>query len=187
MSTPEVKRIALEEIEVVLPKEAIQRRVKELAAEIHADYQDKHLVLVILLKGAFVFGADLIRELGELGQSLSVEFIGSSSYSSGTESSRQPEITLDVLDEAIRDNNTLLVEDIVDTGYTFSFLLEHLARKDPASLKTAVLLSKSARREVEVPLDYLGFEIPDKFVVGYGLDHGEQGRQLPFVGVTPFE
>lgn len=161
--------------ESLFNKEKINRRVVELGEEITADYKGEELILVGILKGAFMFMADLVREIDI---PLKVDFMEISSYGSGQESSRQPKIDKD-LSMDISGEHVLIVEDIVDTGYSMKTLLEILEARSPASLKICSFLSKPDRREVEVTIDYLGFEIPDVWVEGYGLDTDQKGRNNP--------
>ena len=161
--------------ETLLPETLIKARVIELAFEIAKDYQGKKLMVVSVLRGAFVFTADLVRELDAFFPDLEVDFIALSSYSDGEESSRAPRIEKD-LNTDIEGWDVLVVEDIVDTGYSFEKLLKLLQSRNPKSLKTCALLSKPDRREIEVPIDYLGFSIEDRWVEGYGLDSKQKGR-----------
>jgi hypoxanthine phosphoribosyltransferase len=165
--------------EVLIPKEAIHRRVRELADEISRDYAGSELVVVGILKGAFVFMADLIRALSI---PCRIDFTQLASYGAGTDSSGQVVIKKDIA-MAIADRDVLIVEDIVDTGLTLSFLVETLKTRAPRSLKVCVLLDKRMRRKVPFAADYTGFDIEDRFVIGYGLDFDEQGRSLPDVCV----
>jgi hypoxanthine phosphoribosyltransferase len=161
---------------VIVSADQIRRRLPELAAEIERDLppgRAPHLVGV--LKGAFVFTADLMRALRIPS---SVDFLALSSYGKGTTSSGEVKLLKD-LDVTIEGRDVIVVEDIVDTGLTLSYLCEVLRARRPATLRIAALLSKPSRRQVPVKIDYLGFEIPDRFVVGYGLDHAEQHRHLP--------
>ena len=162
--------------------EAIASRVRELGAQITADYRtlaDKADVVVIgVLKGSVIFLADLVREIA---LPIYVDFIGISSYGDATVSSGVVQITQD-LSRPIEGKHVIVVEDIVDTGHTVHYLLENLATRRPASLKLASLLHKPERQERQVAIDYLGFTIPNKFVVGYGLDIAQQWRNLPFIG-----
>lgn len=151
----------------------------ELARAIEADYQGKDLLLVGVLKGAVIFLADLMRHLS---LPLAVDFMAVASYGAATKSSGVVRILKD-LDTPLNARHVLLVEDIVDTGLTLRYLLDVLKARSPASLKTCVLLDKRERRQVEVPVDYCGFVIPDVFVVGYGLDYAENYRQLPYIAV----
>lgn len=161
--------------EILLSEAVIRERVKALASEISEDYQDKKLLIIGILRGAFIFAADIIRELSEKLPDLEVDFIALSSYSDGEESSRAPRIEKD-LNTNIEGWDVLIVEDIVDTGYSFDKLLKLLLSRNPSSLKTCVLLSKPGRREVDVDIDYLGFNIEDRWVEGYGLDTLQKGR-----------
>ncbi|MCA9618593.1 MAG: hypoxanthine phosphoribosyltransferase [Myxococcales bacterium] len=161
-------------------QEQIAQRVSELGAEIARDYGDQKLVLVCVLKGSFVFTADLARAIDG---NVHVEFLGVRSYGEGTESSGVVQITQD-LTRNIENEHVLLVEDIVDTGLTISHLLDLMRTRRPASVKVCSLLHKPARTKIQVPVDYLGFTIEDKFVVGYGLDWAQRYRNLPFIGVV---
>ena len=156
----------------------IQNRVKELAAMINKDYAGQEVVLVGVLNGSFIFCADLFRKLTIPCQ---IEFVSLSSYE-GTESSGEVSFRMDVK-QSLVGKNVILVEDIVDTGLTISFLLKHMKLKNLKSLKLCSLLLKRARLKVEVPIDYLGFDIEDKFVIGYGLDFDGRYRELPYIGV----
>ncbi|MFO0582176.1 MAG: hypoxanthine phosphoribosyltransferase [Anaeromyxobacter sp.] len=156
----------------------LAKRVRELGAAITADYRGKELTVVGVLKGSFLFLADLVRAID---LPVKVDFMGISSYE-GTKSTGVVRVTSD-LSRPVTGQHLLLVEDIVDTGLTVSYLLENLSTRHPASVKVAALLEKPARAKVKVPIAYRGFEIPDVFVVGYGLDHDGVGRNLPFVGV----
>ena len=169
----------LEDIEeVLITEEAIQKRVRELGEEIERDYRDQDLHLIGVLKGAAVFLVDLSRAIS---LPLSLDFIAVLSYGPATKTSGVVNIRKD-LDESIADKDVLLVEDIVDTGLTLSYLLRVFQVRQPKSLRVCTLLDKPARRIVEPPIAYKGFEIPDKFVVGYGLDYQQRYRNLPFIG-----
>lgn len=163
----------------LITTEQIQTRIDELAAEIRDDFGDEPLLAVAVLKGSFLFFADLIRRLGD---QVKVDFVQVSSYGDATESSGIVQIRKD-LDINIEGKNVLIVEDIVDTGATLSHLCELLMTRRPKSLKVAALLSKPEARRLDAPMDYVGFEIPNEFVVGYGLDHAERYRNLPFIAV----
>jgi hypoxanthine phosphoribosyltransferase len=166
--------------DVLLDEAAIRRRIQELAAEIRRDAgPDTEIHLIAVLKGAFIFLADLLRSFEG---PVTCDFLGVSSYGGGTSSSGQVKLTKD-LDKPLAGRYVVLVEDIVDTGLTLSYLLEILRARDPKSLRTACLLSKPSRRKIEVPVEYIGFEIEDKFVIGYGLDFDERYRNLPYVAV----
>ena len=168
-----------ERIVSMLPQEEIAARVRELGAEITRDYTGKNLVLVCVLKGSFVFAADLMRTID---LPLRVDFLGVRSYGEGTESSGVVQITQD-LSRPIENEDVLLVEDIVDTGLTIAHLMDLFRTRQPRSVKVCSLLHKPARAKVAVKVDYLGFTIDDKFVVGYGLDFAEKYRNLPYIGV----
>jgi hypoxanthine phosphoribosyltransferase len=166
-------------IDVHLSEERLRARVRELGAAITRDQGGRGITLVAVLKGSFVFLADLVREID---LPLAVEFISISSYQ-GTRSTGVVQITSD-LTRNIEGEDVLVVEDIVDTGLTMKYLLENLATRRPASLRLCALLEKPSRAQVKVPIDYLGFEIPDEFVVGYGLDMDGRLRNLPYLGVV---
>ena len=165
--------------EVLIDEDALRERIAELGAEISADYAGKDLLLVCVLKGAVFFMADLMRHITV---SCEVDFMAISSYGASTDSSGVVRILKD-LDETIEDRNVLVVEDIIDSGLTLSYLRRTLSARNPASLEICALLTKPERREVEVPVRYTGFEIPNRFVVGYGLDFAERYRNLRYVGV----
>jgi hypoxanthine phosphoribosyltransferase len=167
-------------VSTLLSTEQIAARVRELGAQITKDYADRRLVLVSVLKGSFIFTADLCRAIDT---QLRIEFLGVRSYGEGTSSSGVVQITQD-LSKPIEGEDILIVEDIVDTGLTIAHLLELFHTRHPASIKVCSLLHKPARTKVEVPIDYLGFTIEDRFVVGYGLDWAERYRNLPFIGVV---
>ena len=161
-------------------EEQIRARIKALAAQIDADYpKGEPLHFVAVLKGAFVFLSDLARSMP---RPVTLDFIAVSSYGAATKSSGQVRLLKD-LDIPLEGRHVIIVEDIVDTGLTLSYLLEILRARNPLSLKTACLLSKPSRRQIDVPVEYIGFEIEDKFVVGYGLDHAGNFRHLPFIGI----
>lgn len=170
--------------EVLVSEVQIQQRVRELGQQISRDFQGQTLILVCILRGGVVFLTDLIRQISVPNM---VDFMAVSSYGVGSrQSSGQPRITLD-LNTDIRNRNVLLVEDIVDSGYTLRAVLDFLGTREPKSLRTCILLDKKARREVPVPVNYVGFTIPDKFVFGYGLDLDEYYRNLPFIGTVIVE
>ncbi|HYS09082.1 MAG TPA: hypoxanthine phosphoribosyltransferase [Myxococcales bacterium] len=159
--------------------EQIARRVRELGAQIERDYQDKDLVLLGVLKGSYIFISDLARAID---LPLTIDFIGLSSYGEATESSGVVKITSD-LAKPIERKHVLIVEDIVDTGLTMRYLLDNLATRRPASVKLCTLLLKPSRARTRIPIDYLGFQVEDRFVVGYGLDADDKYRNVPFIGV----
>ena len=164
----------------LLSREKIAQRVAELGAEIARDYGDKELVLVGVLKGSFLFMADLARAIP--GDGVQVDFLGLASYGDSTRSSGVVQITAD-LTKPIEGKHVLVVEDIVDTGLTMEYLLDNLRTRHPASVKLCALLHKPDRAVKQIPIDYLGFTIPDLFVIGYGLDFAQRYRNLPFIGV----
>ena len=173
-----------ERIVSMLSEDVIRARVKELGAQISKDYAGKHLVLVCVLKGSFVFAADLARAI-EL-TTLRIDFLGTRSYGEGTDSSGVVQITQD-LSRPIAGEDVLIVEDIVDTGLTIAHLMDLFRTRNPGSVRVCSLLHKPARARVEVNVDYLGFTIEDKFVVGYGLDWAEKYRNLPSISVVEAE
>jgi len=172
-STPEN-----ESEKVLIPQDRLQKRVSELGSEISQAYEHKDVLLVAILKGSFVFAADLIRALTV---EASIDFMAISSYGHQN-SSGVVRITKD-LDESIEGRNVLLVEDIIDTGLTANYLLQALTRRQPADVKICALLDKSARRIIDLPIAYRGFDIPDVFVVGYGLDYQQRYRNLPHIAI----
>lgn len=165
-------------IDVFISKEAIDKRIDELANIINRDYAGQEVILVGVLSGSFIFCSDLMRKITTPVQ---IEFVSLSSYE-GTESTGQISFRLDVK-QSLENKNVIVVEDIVDTGLTITFLMKHLKLKQPKSLKLCSLLLKRARLKTEVHVDYLGFEIEDKFVIGYGLDFDGHFRELPYIGV----
>jgi hypoxanthine phosphoribosyltransferase len=169
-----------ERIATMLSAEQIAARVRELGADITRDYAERKVVLVCVLKGSFVFAADLARAID---LPLRIDFLGVRSYGAGTESSGVVQITQD-LGQPIADEDVILVEDIVDTGLTIAHLVDLLRTRGPRSVKVCALLHKPSRARVVMALDYLGFTIDDRFVVGYGLDFAERYRNLPFIGVV---
>jgi hypoxanthine phosphoribosyltransferase len=163
----------------MLTADQIATRVRELGQAISRDYATRRLVIVPVLKGSFVFAADLVRAID---LPLRVDFLGVRSYGTGTETSGVVQITQD-LSRPIEHDDVLLVEDIVDTGLTMAHLTELLKTRGPSSIKVCTLLRKPSRSRVDVPVDYEGFSIDDRFVVGYGLDFAERHRNLPYIGV----
>ena len=167
--------------EILIPTDELQARITELAKQINEDYQGKNLHMICILRGGMLFLADLMRQV-DLPHT--IDFMAVSSYGSGArQSTGQVRIALD-LKEDIHERDVLLVEDIVDSGYTIASVLEMLATRHPRSLKVCTLLDKAERREVEVPIDYRGFTIPNKFVFGYGLDLDDYYRNLSFIGTV---
>ena len=162
---------------MLVPPDDLQQRVRELGAEISNDYADKDLVLVCVLKGAVFFLSDLMRAID---LPCEVDFMAVASYGSATDSSGVVRILKD-LDTVIEGRDVLIVEDIVDSGLTLSYLMRNLKARGPRSLEVCALLTKPDRRKVELPARYIGFEIADRFAIGYGLDHAERYRNLPYV------
>ncbi len=165
--------------EVLIDENALQARIVELGAEISSDYAGRDLLLVGVLKGAVFFMADLMRELAV---PCEIDFMAISSYGAATDSSGVVRILKD-LDINVAGRDVLVVEDIIDSGLTLSYLMRNLRARKPASLEVCALLTKPERREIEVPVRYTGFEIPNRFVIGYGLDFAERYRNLPYVAV----
>lgn len=167
----------MENLKVMFEEEEIQKRIAELAKQIDSDYEGKPVVVISVLKGAVFFTVDLVKKMKT---QIELEVIQVSSYE-GTESTGKINIKKD-LDNSIENRDVLIVEDIIDTGYTLKALKEYLLTKNPKSLKIAVLADKQERRETQVDIDYTGFVIPNKFVVGYGFDYNEVGRNIPYIG-----
>ena len=165
--------------EILIDEETLAARVAELGVEVSVDYEGRDLLLIGVLKGAVFFMADLMRHLTV---ACEVDFMAISSYGDSTDSSGIVRILKD-LDINIEGRDVLVVEDIIDSGLTLSYLMRNLESREPASLEVCALLTKPSRREIDVPVRYVGFEIPNKFVVGYGLDFAERYRNLPYVGV----
>ena len=167
-------------IDIMISEEEIQKKVVELANKIQKDYEGEELLVVGILKGANVFVADLIRKLD---LDIKLDFMSVSSYGNSTESSGTVKIIKD-LDTDIKDKNVLIVEDIIDSGLTLNNLVKALETRNPKSLKLCTLLDKPERRTSDIFVDYVGFEIEDKFIVGYGIDWAEKYRNLPYIGVV---
>ena len=165
--------------EILFSEEELDRRVSELADQINRDYADKEILLVSVLRGSFIFMADLARKIT---RPCRIDFMSVSSYGKGTSSSGQVQITKD-LSEDISGLHVIVIEDILDSGNTLSYLLRILEQRHPASIRLCTLLDKPDRRKVEVAVHYSGFTIPDAFVVGYGLDYAERYRNLPYIGI----
>lgn len=164
---------------VLISESQIQSRIQELGKQITKDYEKQELVLVCVLRGAALFFADLAREIS---LPLRFEFLQTSSYHNSTEPAKNIKF-IRAGSDYVKERHVLIVEDIIDTGRTLEFLLEHLHTLNPKTIKICTLLDKPARRQVSVPIDYLGFEIPNLFVVGYGLDYGQLYRNLPYIAV----
>ncbi|MFI3250037.1 MAG: hypoxanthine phosphoribosyltransferase [Eubacteriales bacterium] len=169
--------------EILFDEAALAKRVAELGAQITKDYQGREVILLSVLRGSFIFVSDLCRSIN---LDLSVDFMSVSSYGAGTVSSGQVQIVKDI-GRDITGKEIIVVEDILDSGNTLSYLLGILKQRQPASLRICTLLDKPTRREKEVQVDYCGFEIPDAFVVGYGLDFDERYRNVPYIGVLKEE
>jgi hypoxanthine phosphoribosyltransferase len=167
--------------EVLISSDDLERRVRELGTEISRDYRDKDLVMVGVLRGAVVFIADLLRSLEV---PCEIDFMAVSSYGSSRDSSGVVRILKD-LDDPITGRDVLIVEDIVDSGLTLNYLMRNLQARDPKSIEVCSLLTKPERRRVDIPIRYTGFEIPNTFVVGYGLDYAQRYRNLDYVAVLP--
>jgi hypoxanthine phosphoribosyltransferase len=165
--------------EILVQRDELAHRVKELAAEVSRDYAGRELLLICVLKGAVFFLSDLMRHLDVRCE---LDFMAVSSYGSSTDSSGVVRILKD-LDAPIAGRDVLIVEDIVDSGLTLSYLFRMLRAREPATLEVCALLTKPERREVDLPIRYVGFEIPNRFAIGYGLDHAERYRNLPYVAV----
>jgi len=172
-----------EHVKVMLSEEAVDKRIQQIGEEISRDYAGKQIHLVCVLKGGSFFMCELAKRITV---PVSLDFMSVSSYGSSTKSSGVVKIIKD-LDEPLKDKNVIVVEDIVDSGRTLSYLLEILQSRGPKSLKLCTLLDKPERRVTSVTVDYTGFEIPDEFVVGYGLDYNQRYRNLPYIGVVEFD
>ena len=172
-----------EKIKVLLSEEEVDARIKKIAEQISKDYAGKEVHLICILKGGVFFACELAKRITV---PVSLDFMQVSSYGSGTVSSGTVQIKKD-LDEPLKDENVIIVEDIIDSGNTLSRLVPMLQERGPKDLRICTLLSKPERREVEIDVAYNGFEIPDKFVVGYGLDYDQHYRNLPYVGVIESE
>lgn len=164
---------------VLLTKEQIEKRTAELAKQINDDYKGKELLIVCILRGAVIFMADLFKQLT---MNVEIDFLAVSSYGSGTTSSGEVKVVKDLL-SPLENREVLVIEDIIDTGITLSYILEMLLQRKPKSLRLCSLLDKPSRRAIELKGDYVGFEIPNEFVVGYGLDYNEKYRNLPDICV----
>lgn len=172
-----------ENIEVMLSEEEVDRKISELGARISKDYEGKEVFLICILKGASFFACELAKRITV---PVSIDFMKVSSYGSGTVSTGEIKIIND-LSDSIEGKDVIIVEDIIDSGNTLDRLPRVLKERNPASIRLCTLLDKPSRREVEVFVDYVGFEIPDKFVIGYGLDYDQKYRNLPYIGVINFD
>lgn len=173
----------MERVEILISREQVLERVKELAKKIEEDYKGEELVCVALLKGSFIFFADLVREIKSPVQ---IDFMNVSSYGNASETSGVVRILKDT-DADISGKNVLLVEDIIDTGYTLEYVKKFLSNKGAKSVKCVSLLDKPERRKIDIPIEYVGFEVPDKFIVGYGIDYAQKYRNLPYIAVVLFD
>jgi len=163
--------------EILIAEEDIKNRVKELGRAISADYADREILAIGILKGAWIFMADLVREIGV---PVACDFIGVSSYGDSATSSERVRLISDIKLPVIG-KDVLLIDDIIDTGFSIKFVREYIESRNPASIKLCVLLDKPGRRKADISIDYRGFTIPDRFVVGYGLDYAEKYRNLPYI------
>ena len=172
----------IETISIMIPEEDVDSRIRELGAQISADYKGKKVKLICILKGSVFFTTELAKRITV---PVEFDFMQCSSYGTSTKSSGVVKIVKD-LDEPIEGQDVIVVEDVVDSGNTLSYLLTNLSQRGPASIKLCTLLDKPSRRVKEVQVDYTGFEIPDEFVVGYGLDYAQKYRNLPYIGILSF-
>ncbi|MGN1384740.1 MAG: hypoxanthine phosphoribosyltransferase [Clostridia bacterium] len=168
----------MEKIKVLISKEQIENRVKELAKQIRKDYKEKSITAICLLKGSLFFTADLTREIGG---KIYLEFMQLSSYE-GENTTGTIKLKKDIDFSEIKGKDVLIIEDIVDTGITLNYTLEHIKKAGANSVKVCTLLNKPSRRKIKVPIDYVGFEIENKFVLGYGMDYDQLYRNLPYIG-----
>lgn len=172
-----------DKINVLLSEEKVDARIRELGEQITKDYEGEEVFLICTLKGASFFACELAKRIN---LSLTLDFIAVASYGDGTQSSGEVRMIKD-LDESIEGKNVIVVEDIIDTGRTLNYLMEMLRKRNPKTLKLCSLLDKPERRLVDVSADYIGFEVPDLFVVGYGLDYAQKYRNLPYIGVVELD
>ena len=172
----------MEQVNILISEEKLMARIRELAEQINKDYQGKEVHLLCILKGSMFFTCELAKHLK---MPVKIDCMSVSSYGAGTSSSGVVRLNKD-LDETIEGEDVIIVEDIIDSGRTLSYLLRNLAARNPASMKLCTLLDKPERRVLEVNVDYTGFDIPDKFVVGFGLDYDQRYRNLPYIGVLSF-
>lgn len=174
----------IKEVErILISEQELQDRVKEMGRQITEDYKGKNLLIVSILKGAVIFASDLVMEIK---LPLTMDFMAVSSYGASTKSSGVVRILKD-LDQQVADKDILIIEDIVDTGLTLHYLIENLQSRKPRSIKVCCCLDKPSRRKADVQVDYIGFEVPDEFVVGYGLDYAQKFRNLPYIGILSKE
>ena len=166
--------------DTLISESDLKQRVKQIAEEIERDFNNESFVMIVVLKGSFVFAADLIREMN---CDINVDFISVSSYSDQTESTGKVKLLKD-LDSNITNKNVVVIEDIIDSGLTLHFLKDHLQLHKPRNIKICTLLDKPERRKIELPVDYVGFVIPDEFIVGYGIDYAQKFRNLPYIATV---
>ena len=169
----------MENLNVLIDEEKLNNRIKEMAKQIENEYKNEEIVLVCILKGAVYFTVELSKNIKD--SSVILDFMKVSSYGEGTQTTGNVELKVD-LSTNIENKNVIIVEDIIDSGYTLNYLYDYLKSKNPKTLKICVLLDKKERREKDIRVDYTGFEIENKFVVGYGLDYADKYRNLPYVG-----
>lgn len=166
--------------DTLISESELKHRVKQIAEEIDRDFNNESVVMIVVLKGSFVFAADLMREMKS---DLNVDFISVSSYSDQTESTGKVKLLKD-LDSNITNKNVVVIEDIIDSGLTLHFLRDHLQLHKPRNIKLCTLLDKPDRRKIDLPVDYVGFVIPDEFIVGYGIDYAQKYRNLPYIATV---
>ncbi len=166
--------------DTLISESDLKQRVKQIAEEIERDFNNESVVMIVVLKGSFVFAADLIREMKS---DINVDFISVSSYSDQTESTGKVKLLKD-LDSNITNKNVVVIEDIIDSGLTLHFLKDHLQLHKPRNIKICTLLDKPERRKIHLPVDYVGFVIPDEFIVGYGIDYAQKFRNLPYIATV---
>jgi hypoxanthine phosphoribosyltransferase len=166
--------------DTLISESDLKQRVKQIAEEIEKDFNNESVVMIVVLKGSFVFAADLIREMKS---DINVDFISVSSYSDQTESTGKVKLLKD-LDSNITNKNVVVIEDIIDSGLTLHFLKDHLQLHKPRNIKICTLLDKPERRKIDLPVDYVGFVIPDEFIVGYGIDYAQKFRNLPYIATV---
>ncbi|MBU5294187.1 hypoxanthine phosphoribosyltransferase [Anaerosalibacter bizertensis] len=169
--------MANKEKRILFSSEEIDKRNIELGDEISKDYEGKKLVAISLLRGSFIFASDLVRNISI---PVEIDFLTTSSYGDREETSGNVEIVTDIRSD-IEGRDVLIIDDIMDSGYTMQYVIEHLKKKNPSSIKTAVMLDKPSRRKVDLKPDYIGFSIPDVFIVGYGLNYGDYYRNIPYI------
>lgn len=167
-------------LDILITKENIKKRVRELGEKISIDYKGKEIIAIGILKGAWIFMSDLVRNIK---MPVMCDFIGVSSYGDGTVSTEKTTLISDIR-IPVNGKDVLLIDDIIDTGFSINFVKEYIESKNPASIKLCVLLDKPSRRKEDIHVDYIGFTIPDRFVVGYGLDYAEKYRNLPYIAAV---